>query len=88
MRITGAELGYESDLEFVFPTDLGVFKTEGGLTYHGGFSLQELVIPVLSFRIPSKESEVSALPAVTLMDVPNTITNRTVGGRWMWELTC
>ena len=80
VRITGAELGYESDLEFVFPTDLGVFKTGGGLTYHhGGFSLQELVIPVLSFRIPSKESEISTWPAVTLIDVPDTITNRTVG---------
>ena len=42
-----AELGYDSDLDFVFPTGLGVFKAGGGLTYHhGGTSLQEMVIPV------------------------------------------
>lgn len=82
VRITAAEMGYDSDLEFVFPTDLGVFKTGGGLAYHhGGFSLQELVIPVLSFRLPCSEGVASAGPPVGLMDVPDTITNRTIGVR-------
>ncbi len=47
VRVAGAELGYHTDLDFVFPTGLGVFKAGGGLSFHhGGFSLQELVIPV------------------------------------------
>lgn len=80
VRIAAAELGYDSDLEFVFPTDLGVFKTGGGLSYHhGGFSLQELVIPVLSLRIPGATDEAQTGPTVTLLDIPDKITNRVVG---------
>ncbi|MGH3026390.1 MAG: PglZ domain-containing protein, partial [Gaiellaceae bacterium] len=33
IRVTAAQLGYDSDLDFVFPTSLGVFKSGGGLTY-------------------------------------------------------
>ncbi len=36
VRVSGAELGYEASLEFVFPTGLGVFKAGGDLTYHHG----------------------------------------------------
>ncbi len=51
VRVSGAELGYDTDLDFVFPTGLGVFKAGGGLSYHhGGISLQEMVIPVLTFQ--------------------------------------
>jgi hypothetical protein len=36
----------------IFPTGLGVFKAGGGLSFHhGGFSLQELAIPVISLRM-------------------------------------
>lgn len=53
VRVSAEALGYDSPLEFVFPRGLGVFKAGGGLSYHhGGFTLQELVIPVLSFRMP------------------------------------
>jgi hypothetical protein len=38
VRVTGADLGYQTDLDFVFPTGLGVFKAGGGLSFHhGGF---------------------------------------------------
>lgn len=52
ITVKAPELGYDSNLEFVFPGGLGVFNSGGGLAYHhGGFSLQELVIPVMTFRM-------------------------------------
>ena len=49
---TAAALGYDSDLDFVFPLGSGVFKAGGDLAFHhGGPSLQELVIPVLTVRM-------------------------------------
>lgn len=81
VMIKSAELGYDSNLDFVFPTGLGVFKAGGGLAYHhGGFSLQELVVPVVSFRMPTATVATTG-PAVTLSEYPDTITNRTFGVR-------
>lgn len=78
VRVTAAQLGYGSDLEFVFPTGLGVFKAGGDLSFHhGSTSLQELVIPVLSFRLPKPpDAEAGAHPTVRLLDVPSAVTNR------------
>ncbi len=83
VRVSGAELGYDTNLDFVFPTGLGVFKTGGGLTFHhGSISLQELVIPVVSLRIPLRESRRPGPSRVAeLLDVPDKITNRTFGVR-------
>ena len=40
MRLSGAQMGYATDLEFVFPKGIGVFKTGGDLGFHhGGLSL-------------------------------------------------
>lgn len=81
VTIKASELGYDSNLDFVFPTGMGVFKAGGGLAYHhGGFSLQELVVPVVSFRMPTT-AVVTSGPAVTLGDYPESITNRTFGVR-------
>ncbi|MDE2823558.1 MAG: PglZ domain-containing protein, partial [Chloroflexota bacterium] len=78
VRVSGADLGYDTNLEFVFPKGLGVFKAGGGLTFHhGGASLQELVIPVVSLRIPSRDQQVVAGSATELRDVPDKVTNRT-----------
>ena len=78
VRVSGADLGYTTNLEFVFPKGLGVFKAGGGLTFHhGGTSLQELVIPVVSLRIPSRDQQVVAGSSTQLRDVPDKITNRT-----------
>ena len=82
VRVSGAELGYDTSLDFVFPTGLGVFKAGGGLSFHhGSVSLQEIVIPVLSLRIPSQESRVPAQEIAQLLGVPDSITNRTFGVR-------
>lgn len=82
VRVSGAELGYDTDLDFVFPTGLGVFKTGGGLTFHhGSVSLQELVIPVVSLRIPRKDLKTRTGKTAQLRGVPDRLTNRTFGVR-------
>jgi hypothetical protein len=82
VRVTGAELGYDTDLDFVFPTGLGVFKAGGGLSFHhGGFSLQELVIPVVTFRMQVGKMKKPTSRLMRLEGVPDKITNRTFGAR-------
>jgi len=57
VRLTGPQLGYDTDLEFVFPTGIGVFKAGGDLGYHhGGLSLQEMIIPVVSLRMGKEKA--------------------------------
>lgn len=79
VRIAAATLGYASDLEFVFPVGSGVFKAGGNLAFHhGGPSLQELIVPVLSIRLKVRESIPPAATAVTVTGIPSAITNRMV----------
>lgn len=76
VRIPGAELGYETDLDFIFPKGLEVYRAPGGLSFHhGGFSLQELLIPVISFRATSDDGRAAAVN-VKLEGLPAAITNR------------
>lgn len=80
IRVGGAELGYDTDLEFVFPVGLGVFRAQGGLSFHhGGLSLQEMILPVVSFRIESKTEAAQTGVEVMLSAAPEAITNRTFG---------
>lgn len=78
VRVSAGELGYAGDLELVFPAGLGVFKAGGDLSFHhGSTSLQELVIPVLSFRIPAGEpAPGTGGIEVVLAGLPERITNR------------
>jgi hypothetical protein len=79
VRIPAFRLGYDSDLDFVFPTNNSVFKSGGDLAYyHGGLSLQELLVPVLSIRMPAKDVTPSSDIKITLTDVPPQISNRIV----------
>ncbi len=80
VRVTGADLGYQTDLDFIFPTGLGVFKAGGGLAYHhGGVTLQELVIPVVQLRVPQRKTASAAALRVIIGGQPTTLTNRTLG---------
>lgn len=80
LRVNGAELGYDTPLDFIFPTGIGVFKAGGSLAYHhGGISLQELIVPALSLRIPSAGSAPAQRGEVKLSGVPQALTNRTFG---------
>ena len=48
VRIAASQLEYGGDLEMAFPRGLSCFKVKGGVGgyFHGGISLQEMVIPV------------------------------------------
>jgi hypothetical protein len=77
IRASGAALGYDSDLDFVFPTGTGVFKAGGDLAFHhGGASLQELITPVLTIRTKVAASDRPAVYTVTATGIPDAITNR------------
>jgi len=82
IRVSAQELGYDSDLDFIFPKGLAVFKAGGDLAFHhGGISLQEMVIPVLHLRLPSLSQEVTPATQVMLEGYPTVLTNRTFGMR-------
>ncbi len=79
VRVSASSLGNAGDLDFVFPKGCGVLKAGGDLAFHhGGISLQEMVIPVISVRTKGGTASVSA-PAgaqVEITEVPDVITNR------------
>lgn len=77
VRVSGAELGYASDLEFVFPRGIGVFKSGGGLDYHhGGPSLQELIVPVITVALRRAASSPVKGEQLAVTNIPHEITNR------------
>ncbi|MGE3425069.1 MAG: PglZ domain-containing protein, partial [Dehalococcoidia bacterium] len=82
VRVSGAELGYDTNLDFVFPTGLGVFKAGGGLTFHhGSISLQELVVPVVTLRMKREQDAMAPDSDLRLSGLPDKLTNRTFGVR-------
>lgn len=77
VRVQASELGYASDLELVFPAGAGVFKAGGDLAFHhGGPSLQEMIVPVLTVRTKVRESLRPPGEAITATDLPEKIVNR------------
>ena len=56
LRVTG------SDLECMVPRNVNAYQTYGGLGYfHGGATLQELVIPVVTIAWPRKSQPIAAV---------------------------
>ncbi len=77
VRVSAAALGYASDLDLVFPAATGVFRAGGDLAFHhGGPSLQELVIPVLSVRTKMRESSRPSAGPISATGLPDAVTNR------------
>jgi hypothetical protein len=77
VRVAATALGYDSDLDFVFPLGTGVFKAGGDLAFHhGGASLQELITPVLTVRTRTSGPDRSVACAVTAIGIPEAVTNR------------
>jgi hypothetical protein len=77
VRVSGAKLGYNSDLDFAFPTSTSVFKSGGDLAYHhGGPSIQELVIPVITAKLKVDGAAKAEKHAVTVAHDFDAVTNR------------
>jgi hypothetical protein len=77
VRVPGAKLGYATDLDFAFPASTSVFKSGGDLAYHhGGASLQELVIPVITVKLKADGSARTEKNAVTVTHDFDAVTNR------------
>jgi hypothetical protein len=77
VRVSASQLGYASDLELVFPAATGVFKAGGDLAFHhGGPSLQELVIPVLTVRTKTRDSARPSAGPIEASGLPEAVTNR------------
>lgn len=78
VRVAGTKLGYATDLEFVYPMSTAVFKAGGDLAFHhGGPSLQEIVVPVLTVK--AKRGGAGKAPAKSPLSVSHDfekITNR------------
>jgi hypothetical protein len=75
--VSGPKLGYNSDLEFAFPTSTSVFKSGGDLAYHhGGPSIQELVIPVITAKLKVDGAAKAEKHAVTVAHDFDAVTNR------------
>jgi hypothetical protein len=79
VRVAASALGYASDLDFVFPVGSGVFKAGGDLAFHhGGPSLQELVIPVVSVRWKVRPSNAPKSAPLQVSGLPTEITVRMI----------
>lgn len=77
VRVPASSLGYASDLDFVFPVGAGVFKSGGDLAFHhGGPSLQELIVPVLTVRLALRETRQPIAGRVSATGLPAAVTNR------------
>ena len=82
VRVSGAQLGYQTDLDFIFPMGLAVFRAGGDLAFHhGGCSLQEMVVPVVTLRMPTGEPESTSTSTVVIEAYPKVLSNRTFGFR-------
>jgi hypothetical protein len=80
IRLSASELGYAGNLEFIFPKGIGVFKTGGDLGFHhGGLSLQEVIVPVISFRMGKERPATGPAGEIVLSGTPEKLTNRTFG---------
>lgn len=77
VRVSASELGYASNIDFVVPRGVGVFRAGGDLAYHhGGLSLQEAVVPVLTLELHAQSAAPEVGIEADIRDVPGKITNR------------
>jgi hypothetical protein len=77
LRIQAAKLGYGGDLDVILPASTSVFKSGGDLAYHhGGASLQELVIPVVTARLRTNAVVKAEKNAVSVSHDFEAVTNR------------
>jgi len=79
IRFKASDFGYKSELDFVFPRGIAVFKTTGSENdyFHGGLSLQEMVIPAISIQMkPSPKQKKISKEEFVINLAKKSITNR------------
>jgi hypothetical protein len=77
VRVTAPELGYEGDFDLVLPRGTAVFKAGGDLAFHhGGASLQEMIIPVVTVRMDLAHTAGPPSEPVKAGNLPEAVTNR------------
>jgi hypothetical protein len=78
IRVKASQLGLGGDLELAFPRSLACFKTKGGSTayFHGGMSLQEMVIPIIVLKKKETKPFAAKAPVVELTPSKPKITTR------------
>lgn len=77
VRVAARSLGNDSDLDFVFPRGIGVFRAGGDLAFHhGGPTLQEMIVPVITVRSTSAAPTGAGGVTVSVTEVPAAITTR------------
>jgi hypothetical protein len=78
MRVKASQLGLAGDLELAFPRSLACFKVKGGVAayFHGGMSLQEMVIPIILLKKKEPKQYGAKIPIVKVVPGKTTITTR------------
>jgi len=78
LRVSAADLGLKGDLEFSFPRSLACFKTKGASMayFHGGISLQEMIIPIILMRAKKTKPYAPEMAGVTLTMDKSKVTTR------------
>lgn len=78
VRVMASQLGLAGDLELAFPLGLARFRTRGGTHgyFHGGISLQELLIPVAAITVRTPRPISTGTATVVLSLAKPKITTR------------
>jgi len=78
LRFSSKEFGYNSDIDFVFPDGVGLFTVTGGENnyFHGGLSMQEMVIPVIKIKSQVSLKKTATFDNYTITCSKTIISNR------------
>lgn len=78
VRMAASEVGLGGDWELAFPRGLGLFRAKGSSEafFHGGLSLQEMVIPVITLRKKETQPAMATSARVRLEMEREKITTR------------
>lgn len=78
IRVKASELGLAGDLELAFPLGLACFRTRGSSRgyFHGGISLQEMVVPVAEITVKDVRAHDKGASTVVLTFARPKITTR------------
>ncbi len=78
LRVPTSRVGLQGGLELVFPRGLACFKVKGGdrQFFHGGISLQEVVVPVAVLRVQAAKPVIATRPTIVASMERKKVTTR------------